>query len=257
MSYSHCGSFNLPCDLREFIFLFWEDEQQHVDFLERAMNETNINISPWSLGEREEKSEVNGNSWLGGTFFDDTDNTVVVKDNDDQDKDKVSLWRTVEVDHPLPVLDYLPWIPASVKNNCKQTITYHSQSPNRLTVEERSVVTAIPWVTPIIAAIWTVEQREDGTLDCSIELSFSDCNVIFIQPLIELYAQSGLQAYFAAWQPHAASIISKRREGGKQSSTIQESSGPVGKFLFSKMQANVVENVESVDCDGKSIQQAV
>jgi len=269
--YSHCSKFTLPCDIQEFILLFWEDAEQHRDFLQVAMHESNIVISPWSnIGKdallwdffpsqtppvptpaaaatagAESGVEVGGlASWFGVGLTTDVDATKAppptaaapvletgkVVDNDGGQK--IALTRTVQVDHPLPVVDYLPWIPAFVQNKCDQTVTFHCETPKRIYIEERSVVNAIPWVTPVIAALWTVEEVE-GHLECSVELSFSDCHVIFIQPLIEFYAQRELQAYFAAWQPHANAIITKRRDRGSQAITAPETSGPLCQPLWS------------------------
>jgi len=180
-NYAHAAKFQLNCSLKEFVSLFWEDSAQHIDFLERTMREKNIEISPWS-----ESSEL------------------IPEEN--------KMHRTVQVDHPLPVLEWVPWLPAHVRNTCMQTMTAKKEQPRQLQIIEKSVVTAVPMVEPVVLAVWCVEESSDGkSVECSVELAFKDCNVLMLQGLIEYHATAGLQQYFRDWQPHAEAIIIKSK----------------------------------------------
>jgi len=199
MSYNHCSTITLPCGLQEFVCLFFEDKQQHISFLESELKETNIDITNWEevaveAGEGEGEGEGEGK---GSTAR--------------------SMQRTVSVDHPLPVVEmlWLPWLlPSYVRNSCRQTVSWDPAQPTKLSLRERSVVTAVPIVEPVLCAIWSVEEVTPGQLDISVDLSFNDCNVFLLQGLIEYHASAGLQHYFLSWEPHARSLIQSRRERG-------------------------------------------
>jgi len=187
--YSSATNFRLPCSLREFVELFWDDANQHIAFLQVAVRESNIDISPWSLSSIAE----------GG------------------DGASIPMLRTVAVDHPLPIIEWLPWVPSSVRNTCYQSVT--QKSAHRIEIVERSVVKALPIVEPVILCTWVVEQTEDAHVDIRVDLSFSDCNVVLLQGLIEYHATAGLKGYFADWEPHANTVIQKKREGTSEISS--------------------------------------
>ena len=128
------------------------------------------------------------------------------------------------VDHPLPVLEWVPWLPAHVRNVCCQTVRNDPQIPNKLYIQERSVVTAVPIVEPVLCALWTVTENQPGFVDISVDLSFNDCNVLFLQGLIEFHACAGLKHYFSAWEPHAVEIINGERERALGQSAGDEAS---------------------------------
>ena len=210
MSYNHCSAITLPCGLQEFVCLFFEDKAQHISFLETDMKETNINITDWE--------EIAGEGEGEGT------STARCRQ------------RTVSVDHPLPVVEmlWLPWLlPASVRNSCRQTLSWDPAQPTKLSLRERSVVTAVPIVEPVLCAIWSVEEVNPGELKISVDLSFSDCNVFLLQGLIEYHASAGLQHYFLSWEPHARNIIQSRRERGISGiSSGEEVGGALGSTFW-------------------------
>lgn len=201
-NYAHCTKFRLEIGMVEFLRLFWENESQaqHVQFLEVCNHETNVEITPWNQIDSE----------LAGV---------------------ISMQRTVSCHHPLPVLNWVPYLPAYVKNTCFQTISFDSKEPNRLKIVELSIVRAIPFVKPRIGAIWDVVDN-DGVLEIKTDLSFSVCNVSFVQQLIEFHAKQGMTAFFKDWSAHASALILSRRQKGVSGIQADERQGVlISKFF--------------------------
>ena len=135
---NHLAKFTLACTLQEFLMLFWEDEAQHVKFLETEINETNINITPYACIEGQQQS------------------------------DTVDMQRTVSVCHPLPI--QLPWLPLTIQNACAQTVSF-DKATGEVRIFERSRVSAIPFCEPVVTASWRLVEL-GGQLDCEVTLSW-------------------------------------------------------------------------------------
>lgn len=138
---NHLAKMVLACTLEEFLALFWEDEAQHVRFLENEIKETNISITPF----------VRVPGVEGGG-----------------DVSKVQMQRTVSVHHPLPI--QLPWLPLVIQNACLQTISF-DRATGEVRIYERSCVSAIPFCEPIVTAAWLLTERE-GALECEVTLAW-------------------------------------------------------------------------------------
>ena len=244
-AYNHLAKFTLDCTLQEFLLLFWEDEEQHVRFLEEKIFENNIHITPWlpleaavpDTASKEAKTEAEGDS---------------PPTTNPDPAAPACLQRTVSVCHPLPI--QLPWLPLVVQNACRQRISYGKANPREIRIFERSKVSAIPFCEPIVTASWVVTE-EDECVVCEVTLSWEcegshklnpDPNLgpshsslppptriliyfpppppppphtwraVFwaLQGQIEYYSRLAMGHFYEQWTPHAAAIIERRRRIG-------------------------------------------
>lgn len=177
------ANFSLQCSLREFIFLFWENEEQHVDFLSTKLMETEIVITKWD----HDKAATN-----------------VLK----------SASRTVSVMHPLPI--QLPWLPLHIQNRCHQTIKYTNQNSSSLTIVERSAINGIPFVQPYLICTWNITEHLSSSLtpflSISTNVEFDYDMYTLLQSQVEYWSNSAMHIYFTEWEPHANAILNVRRQ---------------------------------------------
>lgn len=163
--------FGLKCDLQTFVRLYWEGEEQHVDFLTTKLGETGIEITKWKMADRG--------------------------------------WPTREVKalHPLPI--QLPWLPLHITNRCKQTLTFTAAKPNELKVVERSAVNGIPFVQPYLIVTWTIIAKQEPTasLDITVDIAFEYDVYTLLKSQVEFFATAAMIKYFDEWVPHATSLI--------------------------------------------------
>lgn len=163
--------FQLDCDLQTFVRLYWEGEEQHVDFLSTKLGETGIEITKWKMSVERSPS------------------------------------REVKALHPLPI--QLPWLPLHITNRCQQTLNFSATRPNELRVVERSAVNGIPFVQPYLIVTWTILFKKEPTasLDITVDIAFEYDVYTLLKSQVEFFATAAMIKYFDEWVPHAAALL--------------------------------------------------
>jgi hypothetical protein len=208
-------SFDLDCDIEDFIEVFWSTPEFHSSFVTLSFDEKVLAVSEWI-----EEEEDNNN-----------------KNNDDNVK-VISYTRLINTNHPLPIS--LPWLPVYVTNQLKQTIqvSYNFSKNNnnisnisetrnffKLEIYEKSVIDGIPWVQP---KVWTkyivTEYPNEEKISIKVYLWFEDQNnssFDVISPLVEIHSSNELSKYFTLWREKALETL-KSNKINKSSSNIND-----------------------------------
>lgn len=202
-------SFDLDCDLREFVEIFWSTAEFHSTFVTANIEEKVLSVSEWK------------------------DDSIVDKDND---VTTIRYNRTINTNHPLPIT--LPWLPLYVTNKLNQMIkisyTFNNNASNndannnkvkrkkffKFEIYEKSIIDGIPLVQPKVCHDWVIQEHplHEEKINIKIYLWFEDQNIStfdVISPLVELHSSAELSKYFKLWQDSALEAITKYRENNK------------------------------------------
>jgi hypothetical protein len=198
-------SFDLDCDLKEFVEIFWSTPDFHSTFVTSNIEEKVLSVSEWKY------------------------DSIVDKEND---VTTILYSRIIDTNHPLPIT--LPWLPLYVTNKLNQTmkISYRFNRNNennnnndnnnkrknffKFEIYEKSIIDGIPLVQPKVCHDWTLQEDpfNEEKINIKIYLWFEDQNdstFDVISPLVELHSSAELSKYFKLWQDTAFEAIKKYR----------------------------------------------
>ena len=229
-------SFDLDCDIEEFVEVFWSTPEFHSSFVTLSFDEKVLAVSEWI----EEDNNKNNND----------------------DVNVISYSRVINTNHPLPIS--LPWLPVYVTNQLKQTIkvsynfdknknnssnTSETRNFFKLEIYEKSVIDGIPLVQP---KVWTkyivTEYPNEDKISIKVYLWFEDQNnssFDVISPLVEIHSSSELSKYFTLWKEKALETVNINKINKNNSNINDEILSNTKKYL--KKILDVLDELDTVE----------